>query len=300
MPRPQRTRSSENDRTRFFPFVSFAVFFHVPPFSVFLSSFECDLPPQRCARHSFLLSRSKKYLYRNNRDRFVSIVSTLFVPFLSTIKNYEEMKLKMENGRGEIVSIEQSKNYINSWKAFLVEKNSRMENHWRNDRVYAQSNPCSRSSRSRDTLLIWIPDELFNGAISLMHRDSSSIKTRRNDVCSCSTEESSSAFGHGILRFPPPPPPPSFASFNCESSISGTKRATNHLPGTVTARLLLLHIETQFFPLKIPHAAVCRHAPITHLYYLLSLSLVEFPCFRSYSLSCPFNKIIYGRRFLNS
>lgn len=118
-----------------------------------------------------------------------------------------KLKIELENGRGEIVSIEQSKNYINSWKAFLVEKNSRMENHWRNDRVYAQSNPCSRSSRSRDTLLIWIPDELFNGAISLMHRDSSSIKTRRNDVCS--TEESSSAFGHGILRFPPPPPPPS-------------------------------------------------------------------------------------------
>lgn len=100
MPRPQRTRSSENDRTRFFPFVSFAVFFHVPPFSVFLSSFECDLPPQRCARHSFLLSRSKKYLYRNNRDRFVSTLTfLLFFHSYRQLKITKKLKMKTEERR---------------------------------------------------------------------------------------------------------------------------------------------------------------------------------------------------------
>lgn len=173
-----------------------------------------------------------------------------------------------------------------------------MENHWRNDRVYAQSNPCSRSSRSRDTLLIWIPDELFNGAISLMHRDSSSIKTRRNDVCS--TEESSSAFGHGILRFPPPPPPPS--PLLIASPLSAERNAQRIIFPEPWRLDYYYYISKRNFSLsKFPTRPFAgTRQLLTSIIFSLSLSRGISLFSILFSLSCPFNKIIHGRRFLNS
>lgn len=153
-----------------------------------------------------------------------------------------------------------------------------MENHWwRNDRVYTQSNPCSRAI-PRDTLLIWIPDELFNGAISLMHRDSSSIKTRWND-----TLEESSVISTSL--------PPSFDSFNC--AVSSISEISKLLPGSLDDYYYYYHAYRTRFPRKF---FARRHVPITPP-LLFSLSLLQF---RSFLPVAPLMKIIYGLRFLNS
>lgn len=144
-----------------------------------------------------------------------------------------------------------------------------MENHWwRNDRVYTQSNPCSRAI-PRDTLLIWIPDELFNGAISLMHRDSSSIKTRWNDTL----EESS------VISTSLSPLPPSFDSFNC--AVSSISEISKLLPGSLDD-YYYYHVSNAF-PSKILCApARANYSPSIILSLSLTISILS---------SCrPFNE----------
>lgn len=158
MPRPQRTRSSENDRTRFFSFLS--LFFSRSPFSFSFPHLNAIFPHRGAHASPLFVPRrnaAKKegVSIECNRARYQIRLfdsSSRSIGYRSSdnqkLGEIREMELKMErkwkNGRGKIIKRRQVPYKFKKYETYL--KKSEVENRWRNDRVYAQSNPCSRGA----------------------------------------------------------------------------------------------------------------------------------------------------------